>query len=220
MDDILLARIKNCTHGEGLRVMPFANLYDSEFGDGVFVGPFVEIGGAKIGKNTRISSHSYIPPGVVIGEECFIAHGVMFTNDVYSDVPQYDTLEELGRKWNLRKTVVGNHVRIGSNCTILPVNIGDGAIIGAGSVVTKDVPAGETWIGTAAHIIHAKVSSASPSGKQEKVYRLEGHPELVVKPNGKIFLGAVLLSHEQFDAVLGSHDPSHFWWRDETPDPC
>ncbi len=150
MDDILLARIKNCTHGEGLRVMPFANLYDSEFGDGVFIGPFTEIGGAKIGKNTRISSHSYIPPGVEIGDECFIAHGVMFTNDVYSDVPEYNTLEELGKKWNLRKTVVGNNVRI------LPVHIGDGAIIGAGSVVTKDVPSGETWIGTAAHLIHPK----------------------------------------------------------------
>lgn len=156
MDEILLARVKNCQHGEGVKIMPFANVYDSELADGVFIGPFVEIGGAKIGKNTRVSSHSYIPPGVSVGEECFIAHGVMFTNDVYSDVPQYDKLEDLREKWNLRKTVVGDRVRIGSNATILPVKIGNDCIIGAGSVVTKDVPDGETWIGTAAHKIHEK----------------------------------------------------------------
>lgn len=217
-----MARVKNCTHGEGLRVMPFANLYDSEFGDGVFIGPFVEVGGAKIGKNTRISSHSYIPPGVVIGEECFIAHGVMFTNDVYSDVPQYNTLEELGKKWNLRKTVVGNHVRIGSNCTILPVHIGDGAIIGAGSVVTKDVPAGETWIGTAAHLIHPKVEVSTSSGPQEKVYKMEGYPEIVTKSNGDIFLGAVKINEGQLRTIIKESPAirTATFHRDETPNPC
>lgn len=107
------------------------NLYGCEIGDEVFIGPFVEIQkGAKIGARTRISSHSFICEGVNIGEDCFIAHGVMFINDKFS--------EEKG-KWVFRKTNVGNNVRIGSNATILPVKIKNNAIIGAGSVVTKDI---------------------------------------------------------------------------------
>lgn len=86
--------------------------------------------GAKIGARTRISSHSFICEGVNIGEDCFIAHGVMFINDKFS--------EEKG-KWVLRNTDIGDKVRIGSNATILPVKIKNNAIIGAGSVVTKDI---------------------------------------------------------------------------------
>jgi acetyltransferase-like isoleucine patch superfamily enzyme len=134
--------MKNVKLGENVTVSHFTNLYECELGDNVFIGPFVEIqSNVKVGKNTRISSHSFICSSVEIGEECFIAHGVMFTNDKFT---------ESRENWVERKTVVGNNVRIGSNATILPVTIGEGAVIGAGAVVTKDVPAGKTVKGNPA----------------------------------------------------------------------
>ncbi len=123
--------MKNVKCGNNVSISHFTNLYGCELGDNVFVGPFVEIqSNVKIGKNSRVSSHSFICSSVEIGEDCFIAHGVMFTNDKFT---------ENRDEWIERKTVVGNNVRIGSNATILPVKIGDGAVIGAGAVVTKDV---------------------------------------------------------------------------------
>lgn len=143
----------NCKFGEGVRLFGPCNIYDSELGDNVKVFNFVEIGGAKIGANSKVSSHSYICPSVTIGEECFIGHNVSFTNDIYSDVPKYEALSELAAKWTCRPTTVGDRVRIGSGSVILPVSIGDDVIIGAGSVVTKDVPTGETWAGNPARRI-------------------------------------------------------------------
>lgn len=126
--------MKNVKVGNNVTISHYTNLYGCELGDDVFVGPFVEIqSNVKIGKGTRVSSHSFICSSVEIGEDCFIAHGVMFTNDKFTESKE---------AWVERKTVIGNNVRIGSNATILPVNIGDGAVIGAGAVVTKDVPAG------------------------------------------------------------------------------
>ncbi len=123
--------MKNVKCGNNVSISHFTNLYGCELGDNVFVGPFVEIqSNVKIGKNSRVSSHSFICSSVEIGEDCFIAHGVMFKNDKFT---------ENRDEWIERKTVVGNNVRIGSNATILPVKIGDGAVIGAGAVVTKDV---------------------------------------------------------------------------------
>jgi acetyltransferase-like isoleucine patch superfamily enzyme len=123
--------MKNVKCGNNVNISHYTNLYNCELGDNVFIGPFVEIqANVKIGNNTRVSSHSFICSSVEIGEDCFIAHGVMFTNDKFTEDRD---------NWIERKTVVGKNVRIGSNATILPVNIGDGAIIGAGSVVTKDV---------------------------------------------------------------------------------
>ena len=120
------------------------NVYGCELDESVFVGPFVEIQkDVKIGKNTRVSSHSFICEGVEIGEDCFIGHGVVFVNDLFSDSPSI-------KEWKMKKTKVGSRVRVGSNVTILPVNIGDDVIIGAGSVVTKDVPSGATVKGSPA----------------------------------------------------------------------
>jgi len=114
------------------QVMPYTNLYGCTLGENVFVGPFVEIQkGAVIGNGTRISSHSFVCSGVTIGAGCFVGHGVMFVNDKF-DAPLDNWIE--------RNTVIGDNVRIGSNSTILPVRIGNHVVIGAGSVVTRDVP--------------------------------------------------------------------------------
>lgn len=127
-------KINNCSIHHTAKVSDFVNLYGCEIQAEAFVGPFVEIqSDVTIGARSRISSHSFVCSGVEIGEDCFIAHGVMFTNDKFTE----------GREdWIERKTKIGNRVRIGSNATILPVSIGDDAIIGAGAVVTKDIPAG------------------------------------------------------------------------------
>lgn len=131
---------KNCEYHENVRFVGWVNAYNSIFEEGCFIGPHCEIGGAVIGERTKVSSHSYICPGVTLGKDCFIGHGVMFTNDLYDQPEQYEKVDELSASWDLKKTKVGNCVRIGSNATILPVEIGDHAIIGSGSVVTKSVP--------------------------------------------------------------------------------
>ena len=127
-----MSNLPNVSLGKNVKIISPCNLYGCELGDNVFIGPFVEIQERSIVKNnSRISSHSFICSGVEIGEHCFIGHGVMFTNDKFT---------ESRDNWVERKTLVGDNVRIGSNCTILPVSIGDNCIIGAGSVVTKNVP--------------------------------------------------------------------------------
>lgn len=137
-----MKHITDCNIHPTAKVSDFTNLYGCTIHEDVFVGPFVEIQrDVFIGKNSRISSHSFICSGVSIGEDCFIAHGVMFTNDKFTEDRQ---------SWIERKTIVGNNVRIGSNATILPVTIGDNSVIGAGAVVTKDVPANTTVKGNPA----------------------------------------------------------------------
>jgi acetyltransferase-like isoleucine patch superfamily enzyme len=127
-----MAGIKNINLGENVSIVEPANLYGCTIGDNVKIGPFVEIqSNVNIGKGSRVSSHSFICSSVVIGERVFIAHGVMFTNDKFTE-----NIEE----WVERITVIGNDVRIGSNATILPVTIGNNVVIGAGAVVTKDIP--------------------------------------------------------------------------------
>ena len=145
--------ITNTTIHPTTKIKEPVNIYDCTIGEHCFIGPFVEIQqGVVIGNNTRISSHSFICEGVTIGDNTFVAHGVMFVNDIFSDSDNTDS-------WKLRKTVIGNNVRIGSNATILPVNIGDGSIIGAGSVVTKDVAAKAIVCGNPASIKSIKEDS-------------------------------------------------------------
>ena len=125
--------VKNIKHGRNFKYVEPVNIYDCEFNDDVFIGPFVEIQkDVYIGSNTRIQSHSFICSAVKIGNSCFIGHGVKFVNDKFSNGKvNFDSPFE--------KTIIGNNVLIGSNSTILPVTIADDVIIGAGSVVTKDI---------------------------------------------------------------------------------
>ena len=144
MNKIQVKINENCKIHKDVTILETVNIYGCEIQQNSFIGPFVEIQkDVSIGANTRISSHSFICSDVKIGDNCFIAHGVMFINDKF-DAPL--------QSWVSRKTIIGNNVRIGSNATILPVRIGSGAVIGAGAVVTKDVPANTIVYGNPAII--------------------------------------------------------------------
>jgi acetyltransferase-like isoleucine patch superfamily enzyme len=132
--------------GECVRVVMPVNLYECEIGDYSFIGPFTEITrGVKIGKHTKVQSHSFICEKVTIGDHCFIGHGVMFINDKFSDGAPAGGDQS---KW--QETIIGNYVSIGSNATILPVRICDNVVIGAGSVVTKDISESGIYAGNPA----------------------------------------------------------------------
>ena len=127
--------IKETCFGNNVKVVEPVNIYGSTIGDDCFIGPFVEIQkNVSIGNRTKVQSHAFICELVTIGDECFIGHGVMFINDLFEEgKPAGGDVN----KWH--KTNIGNNVSIGSNATILPVNICDKVVIGAGSVVTKDI---------------------------------------------------------------------------------
>ena len=149
MKKIIDSSIREVTFGKNVRVIKPVNLYECHLEDNVSIGPFVEIqSGVGIGKNSKVQSHSFICELVQIMENVFIGHGVMFINDSFRDggPAQGDK-----SKWN--KTKIGNNVSIGSNSTILPVNICDDVVIGAGSVVTKSIEVPGTYAGNPAKLI-------------------------------------------------------------------
>lgn len=144
--------------GKDVKIYAFVNLYGCEIGDESKIGTFVEIQkGAKIGRHVKVSSHSFICEGVTIEDEVFIGHGVMFINDKYPRSTNEDGSVQTEADWVCVPTVIKKRASIGSNATILcGVTIGEGALVGAGSVVTHDVPAGAVVAGNPAHPIKIK----------------------------------------------------------------
>ncbi|HCM82149.1 MAG: acetyltransferase [Candidatus Gottesmanbacteria bacterium GW2011_GWB1_44_11c] len=144
---ILGNAVRNIKVGKNVAIIQPSNVYDCTLGNNCFVGPFVEIQkGVVIGNNTRIQSHTFICELVTIGNDCFIGHGVMFINDTFRDTNG----PAGGDKTKWERSHIGNCVSIGSNATILPVAICDSVIIGAGSVVTKDIKKSGVYAGNPA----------------------------------------------------------------------
>jgi acetyltransferase-like isoleucine patch superfamily enzyme len=141
--------------GENVRLSRFINLYGCEIGDETKIGAFVEIQkNAKIGRRCKISSHTFICEGVTIEDNVFIGHGVMFTNDIYPRATSLDGKLQTEADWKVEKTVVKRGASIGTGATILPNTcIGENAVVGAGSVVTKDVPANAITVGNPAKVL-------------------------------------------------------------------
>jgi acetyltransferase-like isoleucine patch superfamily enzyme len=146
---LLNAGIVDVTFGEKVTVVQPVNLYGCSIGDGTFVGPFVEIQrGATIGKRCKIQSHAFVCDLVTIGDDCVVSHGVMFINDLFSTGGP-----ALGNRDLWKATIIGNHVSIGTNSTILPIKICDHVVIGAGSVVTRDIEQPGIYAGNPARLL-------------------------------------------------------------------
>lgn len=142
--------------GSNVKIFDFVNAYKCTIDDNSKVGAFVEIQkGATIGKNCKISSHTFICEGVHIADNCFIGHGVMFTNDLFPRATNPDGSAQTDADWELIETFVQKGASIGSNATILcGITIGENALVGAGAVVTKDVPANTVVAGNPAKVIN------------------------------------------------------------------
>jgi len=128
--------------GKDVKIYSFVNLYGCTIGDETKIGAFVEIQrGAVVGKRVKISSHTFICEGVTIEDNVFIGHGVMFINDRYPRATNLDGSVQTPDDWECTPTMIGRGASLGSNTTVLcGVKVGEGAIVGAGSVVTRDVP--------------------------------------------------------------------------------
>jgi len=141
--------IVDVSFGDDVTIVQPVNLYGCAIGDGSFIGPFVEIQReVVIGKRCRIQSHAFICELVVIGDDCFISHGAMFINDLFSTGGPAK-----GRRDLWRRTRLGNEVSIGTNATVLPVAICDQVVIGAGSVVTRDITEPGVYAGNPARLL-------------------------------------------------------------------
>jgi acetyltransferase-like isoleucine patch superfamily enzyme len=146
---LLKIDILDVAFGFNVKVVQPVNLYGCQIGDECFIGPFTEIQkGVIIGEKTKIQSHTFICELVSIGHHCFIGHGVVFVNDLFRNGRPAE-----GDRSKWKPTMIGNSVFIGSNATILPVSIGDHVVIGAGSVVTKDIAIPGIYAGNPARLI-------------------------------------------------------------------
>jgi acetyltransferase-like isoleucine patch superfamily enzyme len=141
--------------GTNVRLSKFINLYGCEIGDETKIGAFVEIQkNASVGKRCKISSHTFVCEGVAVEDNVFIGHGVTFVNDTYPRATTADGSLQTEADWRVEPTVVRKGASIGSGATILSnISIGENAIVGAGSVVTKDVPANAIVVGNPARIL-------------------------------------------------------------------
>jgi acetyltransferase-like isoleucine patch superfamily enzyme len=141
--------------GSDVAIYNFVNLYGCEIGDGTKIGSFVEIQkGVRVGSNCKVSSHTFVCEGVTIEDEVFIGHNVNFINDKYPRATSEDGSLQTEADWSVAPTMVRRGASIGTGATILGnVEIGERAIVGAGAVVTKSVPAGATVAGNPAKIV-------------------------------------------------------------------
>lgn len=148
---LLTTEIVDVRFGNGTTVVQPVNLYGCTIGDDTFIGPFVEIQrGVTVGRRCRIQSHSFLCELVSIGDDCFVSHGVMFVNDRFATGGPAG-----GNKALWGHTVIGNHVSIGTNATILPVTICDNVVIGAGAVVTKPILKPGVYAGNPARFLRS-----------------------------------------------------------------
>jgi len=146
--------LNNVKVGQNVRIFNFVNAYGCSIDNGSKVGAFVEIQkGVSIGKNCKISSHSFLCEGVHIEDNVFVGHGVMFTNDLFPRATNADGSQQTEADWKVIETHVRKGASIGSNATILcGITIGENALVGAGAVVTKDVPANTIVAGSPARV--------------------------------------------------------------------
>ena len=150
--------INDVVFGEGVVVHSFTNLYGCRIGSDTRIGPFVEIqAGATVGQRCKIQSHTFICDGVAIGDEVFVGHGVVFINDQYPRATTAAGELQTDADWELRPTVVDRTAALGSAAVILGgVTIGEGALVGAGAVVTRDVDPGAVVVGSPARLVRAR----------------------------------------------------------------
>jgi acetyltransferase-like isoleucine patch superfamily enzyme len=145
---LLSVGIVDVIFGDNVRIMQPVNLYGCIIGDDSFIGPFVEIQrDVVIGKRCRIQSHAFICELVTIGDDCFVSHGAMFINDPFT------TGGPAGKRELWRATRLGNHVSVGTNATLMPVNVCDHVVIGAGAVVTMDISKPGIYAGNPARLL-------------------------------------------------------------------
>jgi acetyltransferase-like isoleucine patch superfamily enzyme len=149
--------------GENVKLSRFINLYGCEVGDNTKIGAFVEIQkNAKVGRNCKISSHSFICEGVTIEDGVFIGHSVTFINDMYPRAITSDGALQTEQDWKVEPTLIKKGASIGSGVTILAnVTVGENAIVGAGSMVTKDVPPNVVVAGNPARVLRPITTTAS-----------------------------------------------------------
>lgn len=146
---LLRAQVRDLACGSGVRIVEPANVYECSLGDDCFVGPFVEIQrGVMIGARTKVQSHAFICELVRIGSDCFIGHGAMFVNDRFATGGP-----ARGRRELWEATELGDRVSIGSNATLMPVRICSDVVIGAGSVVTRDIDQPGIYAGNPARLL-------------------------------------------------------------------
>ena len=167
MSDNPKQSLKNVKMGKNVQIFDFVNLYDCEIGDNSRIGAFVEIQkGVKVGKNVKISTHTFICEGVTIEDDVFIGHNVSFINDKYPRATANGQLQT-GEDWECIPTLVKRGASVGTSATILcGITIGENAIVGAGSVVTKDVPANNVVVGVPAQILRRTDAGGIGSGQE------------------------------------------------------
>lgn len=157
-------RIVDVDFDDDVVVQSFVNLYGCSIGSGTRIGPFVEIqSDARVGSRCKIGSHSFICSGVVLEDEVFVGHGVMFTNDRFPKATTVGGRLQQPDDWSMEPVLVGWRASLGSGAVVLPgVRIGAESTVGAGAVVTRDVPDGATVVGVPARVLVADRSSDAP----------------------------------------------------------